>query len=46
MSLIEGLELLKLLRDILPPGHWLIIVVVLLMVVRFSIRVEITNSRK
>lgn len=46
MDLREGLELLKLLGNLLPPGHWLIIVIVLLMVIRFSIRVEISNSRK
>lgn len=46
MDLREGLELLKLLGNLLPPGHWLIIVVVLLMIIKFRVSVEISNSRK
>lgn len=46
MGIKGGLDLLELLRDILPPGHWLLIVVVLLLVIRFRVRVEISNSRK
>lgn len=46
MDLSEGLGLLKLLRNLLPPGHWLIIVVVLLMVIRFRVQIEISNGRK
>jgi hypothetical protein len=42
---MNPIELLKLLFEHLPAGSWLIAVCVLLILVRFSIRIEMHNKK-